>query len=860
MWEILLSLKHIFSEVKKNKIKRLGTKFKLLLLFFFIGFVNYAQTARIKGVILDENSQPVNEANVAAGDVATKTDATGFYELNIPANQQVTLVFTHVTLKKVSVTLQLKPNEDYEFNAVMNDKAETLGEVTVVNNRKRVQGVVNIEPETIRKIPGANAGIENILKSLPGVSSNNELSTQYSVRGGNYDENLVYVNEVEIYRPFLIRSGQQEGLSFTNTDMVQNVDFSSGGFQAKYGDKLSSVLDITYRRPTKFGASLDASFLGGGISVDGVSKNQKWTAITGVRYRDNSLLVNSQETESNFRPRFADLQSNITFTPNTKWEFSLLTNISQNRYDYEPLSRQTNFGTLQEPIALQVVYEGEEKDRYETYFAALKTTYKVNEDFTLKLITSAYHTLEQEYFDIFAAYSLGEVDTNIGSETFGDVTFSRAVGSQLSHARNDLDAVIFNAEVKGVHEIQKKHQIEWGFKYTREDIRDRIIEWEVIDSAGFSLNPPKGFPKNDQPYNPYVGPLAPYNNVRSKNFVNINRFSGYVQWSLKDKLGSSDVWYNAGVRVHQWQVEVDSPASDLIVSQNPGVYANVNLDAKSQITFSPRVQFALKPDWEKDMVFRISGGLYRQPPFYRELRDSLGVVRPNVKAQSSVHIVLSNDYSFKLWNRPFKMVTEAYYKSLTDVNPYTLENVRIRYAANNSAKAFAQGLDMRLNGEFVPGTESWFSFGYLKTEENINDRGYIARPTDQRLKFGILFQDYMPKIPSVKIYLNLVYNTGLPGGSPSYADPYVYQSRLKDYRRADVGFSYVLTERNDRRPEDHWLKAFKDLSLGFEIFNMFDNQNAITNTWVRDVYTKSQYGIPNYLTTRTFNLKLSVKL
>jgi hypothetical protein len=405
-----------------------------------------------------------------------------------------------------------------------------------------------------------------------------------------------------------------------------------------------------------------------------------------------------------------------------------------------------------------------------------------------------------------------------------------------------LDALIVNAEVKGFHDI-KKHQIEWGFKYTREDIRDRIIEWEVIDSAGFSLNPRDlDIPSNNQPYTPFVGPLVPYRNVRAKNFININRFSGYAQWSLKTKLGSSEVSYNAGVRMHQWQVS-GAPTAGV-----------------SQTVVSPRAQFAIKPDWNRDMIFRISGGYYYQPPFYRELRDSLGIVRPNVKAQKSIHFVISNDYSFKMWDRPFKMVTEAYYKSLTDVNPYTLENVRIRYAASNTAVAFAQGLDVRLNGEFVPGTESWLSFGYLKTEENIDNRGYISRPTDQRLKFGILFQDYMPNIPSVKVYLNIVYNTGLPGGSPSYADPYQYQNRLRDYRRADVGFSYVLTEKNNQRPEGHWLKKFKDCALGFEIFNMFNNQNAITNTWVRDVYTKSQYAVPNYLTTRVFNLKLSVRL
>ncbi len=816
---------------------------QLPILFFFFSLITFAQTARVKGIILDESNRPVEEVNVASEGKNTKSNVNGYYELTVPANKKIQLVFTHVSLKKNTVTLELKPNEDYEFNLVLNDRAEGLGEVVVIaNNKKRIQGVVTIEPQVIRRIPGANAGVENILKSLPGVNSNNELSTQYSVRGGNYDENLVYVNEIEVYRPFLIRSGQQEGLSFTNTDLVQNVDFSAGGFQAKFGDKLSSVLDITYRRPTKFGASLDASYLGGAVSVEAASKNQKWAAITGVRYRDNSLLVNSQETQTNFRPTFADVQTNVTFNPSTRWQFSFLGNISQNKYNYQPLTRQTNFGTISEPIALLVFYQGQEKDRYDTYFGAMKTTFKVNDNFTLKLIGSAYQTLEQEYFDIFAQYSLGEVDGNIGSETFGDVTYSRAIGTQLSHARNDLDAFIVNTEVKGFHDI-KKHQIEWGFKYTREDIRDRIVEWEVIDSAGFSLNPPIiDLPNNDQPYNPYTGPLVPYQNVRAKNFVTIDRLSGYAQWSLKDKLGSSDVWYNAGVRAHQWQVSGD------------------NFESSSQIVFSPRAQFALKPDWEKDMVFRVSGGYYYQPPFYRELRNQFGAVNPKVKAQSSIHLVLSNDYSFKMWNRPFKMVTEAYYKSLDDVNPYTIENVRIRYAANNNATAFAQGLDFRLNGEFVPGTESWISFSYLKTKENTDNRGDIARPTDQRLKFAILFQDYMPNIPSLKIYLNLVYNTGVPGGSPSYADPYLYQSRLRDYRRVDVGFNYVFTEKNAQRREGHWLKKFQDISLGFEIFNMFNNQNAITNTWVRDAYTKSQYGIPNYLTTRVFNLKLSIRI
>ena len=817
---------------------------RLILVFFFfcLGFVATAQKARIRGIVLSSNNQPIDNVNVVCLGNSTQSNANGFFDLAVPANQQVIVIFTHVSLKKTTVSILLKPNEDYEMNLVMNEYQEQMGEVIIISkNKKRIQGIITIEPEVIRKMPGANAGIENILKTLPGVNSNNELSTQYAVRGGNYDENLVYVNEIEVYRPFLIRSGQQEGLSFTNTDLVQNVDFSAGGFQAKFGDKLSSVLDISYRKPTKFGATLEASLLGGSLSVDAVSKNKKWSAITGVRYRNNSLLVKSQDTQTNFTPSFADIQTNINYQASSKWQWSFLGNISQNKYQYQPLSRQTNFGTLDKPMALLIYYEGQEKDKYDTYFGAVKSTFKVNNNFTLKFIGSVFHTLEQEYFDIFAQYRLGEVDANIGSETYGNVDFTRGIGTQLNHARNDLDALIVNTEVKGIYDW-KENQLEWGVKYTRESIRDRVVEWEVIDSAGFSINPPIVIlPKKDQPNSSYTGPLVPYQNVRATNFNTINRFSGYAQWSRKEHIGSSEVWYNAGVRLHNWEVLGDDIAG------------------KSQMTISPRAQFAIKPNWEKDMVFRLSGGLYHQPPFYRELRDAGGVVQPNVKAQQSIHFVLSNDYSFKMWNRPFKLVSELYYKSLTDVNTYTIDNVRIRYAATNNAKAYAQGLDVRLNGEFVPGTESWLSFGYLKTEENSADRGFIARPTDQRLKFGLLFQDFMPKIPSVKLYLNLVYNTGLPGGSPSYADPYLYQNRLKDYRRADVGFSKVLINESTNINRK-WLKSLKELEIGLEIFNLFDNQNAITNTWVRDVYSKIQYAIPNYMTTRVFNVKLNAKL
>ena len=405
-------------------------KISLFLFFSLFSIISFAQKARVKGVILDELKNPVEQVKVTALDKITFTNENGFYTIEVPANQKVSLIFSHQSFKNSTISIELKPNEDFELNPVMSAKIEQMGELVITSDsKKRIEGLTTIDPVIIRMIPGANAGIENIIKTLPGVYSNNELSTSYAVRGGNYDENLVYVNEIEVYRPFLIRSGQQEGLSFTNTDMVENVDFSAGGFQSKYGDKLSSVLDITYRNPKSFKARMEASFLGGSITAEGVSKNQKWSNITGIRYRDNSLLVNSQETETNFKPTFFDVQTLVNFNASTKWNFSFLGNISQNKYHYQPLSRQTNFGTVSEPIALLVYYEGQEKDNYLTLFGAGKAVYQYNEKNKLKFIVSTYHTQEQEYYDILAQYRLGEVDANIGSETFGNVVYSRGIGS-----------------------------------------------------------------------------------------------------------------------------------------------------------------------------------------------------------------------------------------------------------------------------------------------------------------------------------------------------------------------------------------------------------------------------------------------
>lgn len=806
-----------------------------------LGF-SHAQTGTITGVILDTNNNPLPNVNISADTKGVSSNKDGYYLLQITAETKTTITFSHIGHKNIQLqNLVLNTNETFEFNPVMKtDAIQIDGVVVTPEGKKNVTGILNINPEIVRLIPGANAGVENILKLLPGVSSNNELSTQYAVRGGNYDENLVYVNDIEVYRPFLIRSGQQEGLSFVNSNMTQNLSFSAGGFQAKYGDKLSSVLDITYKTPVVSAVNLNANFLGANATITTTDKNNKFSSISGLRYRNNSLLVNSQQTKSNFNPTFVDLQSFLTYRFSSKFHLNFLGNLTLNHYKNQPLTRQTNFGTIYEPKTLIVRYQGQENNTFNTKIAALKGNYFLNDNTTLKFITSLYHTTEEEHSDIIAQYEFGEINSDTSSDNIGEFTATKSIASQFKRARNDLDALIFTISHKGNH-TKNNNTLAWGAKYTNEDIRGQLRESEFIDSAGFFIRPPNTNFTNNQPEEPFEAPIIPYQGIQSKNFISTKRYTAYLQYGTKTEWKNHSIYLNLGIRAHHWAV------------------GGEDITKTSQSIFSPRAQMTIKPNWKKDMLFRLSAGAYHQPPFYKELRNQLGIVNPNVKAQKSIHYVLGNEYSFMLWDRPFKLLSELYYKDLYDVNPYTLEDVRIRYAANNTAKAFAQGAEIRLNGAFVPGTESWVSLGYLNTKENIENRGYTPRPTDQRIKLGILFQDYIPNIPNLKMYLNLVYNTGLPGGSPNYSDPYTFQSKLRDYKRADIGISHIFVSSNNTYPENHWLHKFKDLSVGVEIFNMFNNQNAITNTWVRDVESKQQFAIPNFMTTRVLNLKLSMR-
>ena len=812
---------------------------KIFLLILFLPFLMFAQkTTILKGTVKNKDKKTIENVSVEFGSTGTVTDKDGNYSLRIPFKKEIVLKFSHISYRTYTHKTKAKSRNAIRFSPILILKTEKLAEVVVKDRRKEAEGIISIDVAKAKAIIGANAGIENILMTLPGVNNNNELSTQYNVRGGNFDENLVYVNGIEVYRPFLVRSGQQEGLSFINPKMVQNINFSAGGFQAKYGDKLSSVLDITYRKPKEIVTTLEASLLGGSITFESPFLDKKLSIIANLRYRDNSLFVNSKQIETNFRPRFTDLQSFATYQFTNKLALSYLSNFSSNNYNYQPTSRRTRFGTIAEPLELNVYYDGKEENNYLTLFNALSLDYKLNNTWSFKGTMSSYNTQEEEYYDISASYNLGEVDANIGSDNFGEVNFSQGIGSQLNHARNDLDALINNVQIRGTYKKERR-QLDFGLKYQNEDIRERIREWEIIDSLGFSIRPPNSL-GNTQPYEPFTGPIKPFQNIREDNTVNIDRFSGFAQYNERLFIGDHEVWYNLGVRAQSWSVTSGSNSS------------------QNQIIISPRAQFSIKPNWKKDMLFRFSGGWYSQPPSYRELKDYYGKINVNVKAQKSIHAVAGMDYSFNMWDRPFKLTTEMYFKDLNDVNAYSIDNVRIRYRADNLTTAYSYGFDARLNGEFVPGSESWVSVGYLKTEENIDNRGSISRPSDQRIKFAILFQDYVPNLPNLKAYLNLVYNTGVPGGAPAYADVYKFQERLRDYKRADLGVSYVFADVNKQYTKG-WLSKFKELTAGLELFNMFDIQNSITNTWVRDVYSKNQFGIPNYMTGRVLNFKVSMK-
>lgn len=703
----------------------------------------------------------------------------------------------------------------------------TLEEITFQAKKNIPVNAVEISATEAQLTPTLTGSFTDLLKTLPYVSVNTELSSQYMVRGGNYDENLVYVNGIEVYRPQLVRSGQQEGLSFLNPSMAAAVSFSPGGWEAKYGDKMSSVLDVIYRRPTDFELQADLSLMGGNLTIGEATKDGKLSALVGARYLNRNLILNTLDEDTEFNPQSYDIQANVEYQISPKWKLNFLGNFSNTLYEQIPNTRSTNFGTSENPINLTVFYDGKEEDKFQTEFGALSIHHKPNKKLNLSLDVFAYHSIEEEYFDIQGAYLIRNIDTETGS-----ATTTLDAGGQIDHARNDLDMLVAGVQHRGKFKINTNQHIEWGLTAQREDIRDMLNEWQLIDSAGYSISP---FLPTEyyEPGEVDLGDLKLNYHLQAKNELESNRYSAYLQYNRKMKWGRSKVLFNAGVRATHW-------------------------DYNEETNISPRAQLAIKPDWVKDHLFKLSAGLYYQPPFYKELRNVEGVLNPDIKSQKSLHIIAGHDYEFKMMDRPFKLSTELYYKKMNDLIPYYLDNVRIKYYGENASDGRAYGIDARLYGEFIPGADSWLSLSYGKVEENINDRGWIARPTDPRFKASLFFQDFMPMYPSIKVSTTFVYASGLPNGAPIFTDPYQFQSYLPDYKRVDIGITKVLVGK-EAKSTSNFFRKFKELSIGVDIFNVFDIKNTVSKQWIRDVNSNAIYGVPNRLTGRFFNGKISMK-
>ncbi len=834
----------------------------ILIIFTLLALAGSAQEkAIIHGTVTNEQAGAVEYANVSvlgyAGGVATNNK--GEYELSIPANTELTLVISFIGFEKQMFRVFLQPGQKKELNVRMQSAAEQLPDVEIVDKQIRHTNLQRLDPKIATEIPTLSGGVEDILKTLPGVSSNNELSSQYSVRGGNFDENLIYVNGIEIYRPFLIRSGQQEGMSFVNSALVSSILFSAGGFEPKYGDKMSSVLDIQYKKPTSFGGSFQASLLGAEAHVEGISKNQRFSYLSGIRYKSNNYILKGLEVEGDYKPNFADVQTYFAYKISPKVELSFLGNYARNSYKVKPSSRQTEFGTVQEAYRLNIYFEGQELDRFENYMGALSLNYFPQENMKLQFITSAFQTRESETFDILGEYYIGKLENQIGSEQFGEVVEAQGVGGFHDHARNYLLASVYNVEHKGSLDLNK-HYLQWGIKYQHEIIHDELSEWELIDSAGYTIPDPPFTVGDPAPlYNPQLELFSSY---KTDTAFSSNRYSAFVQNSWNFKIGTANAYLIAGLRASYW---------------------NIN----RQFILSPRATVSIKPLWKHDILFRFSAGYYQQPPFYRELRDLQGRINPDVRAQKSIHFVAGMDWDFKAWDRPFKFIAEAYYKILDDLVPYTVDNVRIRYYGDNLSKGYAYGLDLKVAGEFIKGVESWASISFLKTEEDIigdyyyeyyNEAGeliipgysedqsatdstqifpgYIPRPTDQRVHFALFFQDYIPRNPTWKMHIKLIFGSRLPFGPPN-SPKYEHTYRMPPYRRVDIGFSKQLIGGYSSFGPKNPLKYIKSAWVSLEVFNLFQIQNTISYIWVKDKSGR-EYAVPNYLTPRLINLRLAV--
>lgn len=840
----------------------------LALFSFLFHWSLLAQQATLKGQVKDTENNAIVGANVILKNykgIGVATNVFGYFELKVPAQKTIEVEVSAVNYATQKHSFTLAKGEKKEWAIQLKETGYKVPNAVVTGEKTRYREAEQMVELEVKDavLPSTTGDIASFLEGQAFIHKNNELSTAYSVRGGNFDENLVYVNGFEIYRPFLIRSGQQEGLSFVNPDMVRNIAFSAGGFQAKYGDKMASVLDVEYKRPQKFGGSVMASLLGASAQVEGTDKKKRFTYSVGARYKTSKLLLGALEAKGQYQPTFVDVQGFFTYKISPKIRLEYIGNYALNQFDFTPIDRTTDFGLANFQQRFTMYYENgsQENDRYHSLMNGLALVYKLNENIDLKFLASAYNMTEYESFDLLGEYFLGEVETDPAKENVGQVKNITGTGAFHDWARNSLFTDVYNVAHRG-NWRKNNHRLDWGLNYKHEIIQDKISEWQRIDSAGYNL--------------PHTGSgVVLYNVLKpEKLYLESDRLSGYLQhtWAV-DKAERLNI--NYGVRFQYWTI-------------NQKFFA------------TPRAQISYKPKTKNGhLSLRASGGLYYQMPFYREMRNLKGEVNRNLLPQKSAHAILGLDYSFKAWDRKFRFITEAYYKYMWDNVPYKYENILIRYYGTNNSKGYTAGIDFRLNGQLADGVESWVSLSLMSAEEDILDDyyttyevrktkteengvilsqtldtvkqenvypGYIPKPTDQRVRFALYFQDYIPKFPYIKVHLNLVLATGLPFGAPKterYKDVY----RTTAYRRFDIGFSASLYNRKIRlekgRKIPKSLKHLKSVWFSFEVFNLFDIKNVSSYTWAqaydRRTQTLGQYAIPNNLTDRRFNAKLRIE-
>jgi len=814
--------------------------------------------AQIRGQVVDDDEKPLAGATITIlGKVeGVATDDSGYFKLTVTANKAFALEASAPGRRSEQKNFNLLENEDEFVVFKLVSDGKLLQEVIIKNKQEREEiGQFNLNPKTALLIPSTNIGVESLIKIL--VGSNNELTSQYNVRGGSYDENIIYVNDFEVFRPYLISSGQQEGLSFINPNLVSNLNFYNGGFPARYGDKMSSVLDIEYKQPRKtvqnnkvknWGGSAYVSPLEQGVHVEGISHNERFTYLVGARNRSNRNLLSSQETTGNYVPASADLQMLFTYSLSPKWKADLFGNLSQATFSLIPESSQLTTSVLSpyfsQNLALNIDFEGREKDAYKTKMVGLTIRQKVNDRLNLKWMASAFQNKEEENVDIAGAYVFGERDFDANSSTFGLITNPLGAGIFQNYSRNKLDLQNISIQHKGSLD-KDKHFVQWGVGFDKTSIDDKLHEWELQDSAGYSL-----------PFNP---DLVTLNKVlKSKADLSINKFSGYLQDNFLWKDGQSNII--------------------------GGVRFNYN-DLNKEFIITPRISINYKPKKNKDMVIRGALGAYYQPPFYRELRRYNGTINRDVVSQKSWQAVAGFDYNFiGFGRRRMRFTTEAYYKRMTDVVPYDIDNVRIRYFGENNAKAYAMGIEMRLFGELVKDAESWISLGIMKTAENIEndfyfryknaageytdvsedkvpvesvrfEKGWVRRPTDRRITFGMFFQDYLATNKNFKMYLNLIFGSNLPYNLPNNTK-YRGSLIIPEYIRADIGFSALLldSDRSKRRSHNPFL-GFNNIWASLEVFNLIDRDNTISYLLIKD-FSNTTYTLPQRLTPRLLNFKI----